>query len=138
MSFNKQKWFWLGLGGVVLFDQISKAVIERWWQTNLIINDGISFGLKFGSNHLQTMILLLLWLVMAWILLIQLRFKSLYIGIFLGGGISNLIDRLIWGGVRDWLSWPIIPISNNLADWAIAIGLVGFGIRCLDKTSVAV
>jgi len=126
MSFIKHTGFWLSLGGVVLVDQVTKGLVEQgWWDKTLVINNGISFGLQFGSNQFQTILLILLWLLMGWILLTKFGYKSLYIGIFLGGGLSNLIDRLVWGGVRDWMSWPIIQIDNNLADWAIAIGLAG-------------
>jgi len=31
--------------------------------------------------------------------------------------VSNFFDRLLMGGVRDWL--PIWSLKNNLADWSI-------------------
>jgi len=43
--------------------------------------------------------------------------------LILAGAISNLIDRIVWGGVIDWLSVPIFNLKNNLADWAIFVGL---------------
>jgi len=45
--------------------------------------------------------------------------------LILAGGLSNLIDRIVWGGVRDWLPIPLTPLHNNLADWLIVISCIG-------------
>jgi lipoprotein signal peptidase len=45
--------------------------------------------------------------------------------LFLAGATSNLIDRFVFGGVRDWLSWPVFNFSNNLADIWITLGFSG-------------
>jgi lipoprotein signal peptidase len=41
-----------------------------------------------------------------------------------GGGASNWLDRLIWGGVKD--IWPILGtnLKNNLADYALTVGVI--------------
>lgn len=41
---------------------------------------------------------------------------------------SNLLDRLVYGGVRDWLTVPVLGLKNNLADWAIVGAIVWYGI----------
>jgi len=122
----KQKGFWLSLGGIVFVDQLSKLLAGfGWFGQNLITNPGFSFGWRFGSTQILTVVLSLVWLIMGWILLTHYRDKYVYIGIFLGGSLSNLLDRIIWGGVRDWISWPIFQVWNNLADWAIALAIGG-------------
>ena len=40
------------------------------------------------------------------------------------GGWINLIDRLIFGYVRDY--WTLGWVYNNLADWLIQIGIIIF------------
>jgi lipoprotein signal peptidase len=44
-------------------------------------------------------------------------------GLLIGGGLANLLDRLLFGFVHDWLSLPMVVV--NLADVAVAVGLVG-------------
>lgn len=39
-------------------------------------------------------------------------------------GLSNLADRLIFGGVVDWIYYPVINVVGNLADIYLGIGLV--------------
>ena len=48
-------------------------------------------------------------------------------GILLGGGASNLAERLRWGSVRDYVRFPKVPgplgrYVYNLADGAVALG----------------
>ncbi len=87
------------------------------------LNTGISFGL-FPSS-------LLTFLLSGVLLLIAYQFGKLFFqvspvltGIFFGGSTSNLIDRALYGGVRDFLPIPFFSIHNNLADWAIILSLL--------------
>ena len=45
------------------------------------------------------------------------------ISMALGGGLSNIIDRIFRGGVLDFIKIPIIP-NFNIADMSICIGWV--------------
>jgi len=38
------------------------------------------------------------------------------------GALSNVFDRLMFGGVWDWLPMPFGLGLNNLADWSIVLG----------------
>ncbi len=60
--------------------------------------------------------------------------ESIAGGLFFGGALSNILDRIVFGGVRDWLSIPFTSLNNNVADWAIFIGLVLAGIVELKAT----
>jgi lipoprotein signal peptidase len=42
-------------------------------------------------------------------------------GLLIGGAVANLLDRLIFGAVHDWLYLPKVVI--NLADVAVVVGL---------------
>jgi len=45
-------------------------------------------------------------------------------GLVIGGAVANLLDRLIFGAVHDWLYLPKVVI--NLADAAVVVGLIGY------------
>lgn len=45
-------------------------------------------------------------------------------GFLLGGAVSNLVDRLAGGSVRDFLATPWVVL--NLADLAVVAGLCGY------------
>jgi lipoprotein signal peptidase len=45
-------------------------------------------------------------------------------GLMIGGATANLLDRLLFGAVHDWLYLPKVVI--NLADVAVVIGLTGY------------
>ncbi len=49
--------------------------------------------------------------------------KILALSLIFAGGFSNLLDRLIWGCVVDFIDLKIWP-AFNLADAAITIGVV--------------
>ena len=42
--------------------------------------------------------------------------------LLLGGAVGNLVDRVVWGTVRDFL--PLGPVVANLADLAVLTGLL--------------
>ena len=45
-------------------------------------------------------------------------------GLMIGGAVANLLDRLLFGAVHDWLYLPKVTI--NVADIAVVIGLMGY------------
>lgn len=80
-----------------------------------IKNMGVSFGLG-GDWVVGVNLVLLLWLgYFAW------KENSWGIWLILVGGGVNLIDRLVWGYVRDY--WWLGPVYNNIADWIISLGV---------------
>lgn len=38
-------------------------------------------------------------------------------------GLSNLIDRIFWGGVWDYICYPLVNICGNLADIGLWFGV---------------
>lgn len=105
-----------GLGLFLIFlDQLTKYFFEGQ------INPGISFGL-FESLPNFLFIVLVLFVS---VLLLSGSFSRPFSIVFLAGALSNLVDRLIFDGVRDWLMIPGFGFSNNLADIWISIGLLG-------------
>lgn len=85
------------------------------------INPGVSFSfLQISPIILVAMQLVLLFLVA------RVMRSNICVGLILGGGVSNVIDRVLFGGVRDWMTLPMLGLHNNLADWAIITGLVWY------------
>lgn len=68
-------------------------------------------------------------LVLVWLMWEYVMRPKYFILLILVGGLVNLIDRINYGYVRDY--WQIGPtgIYNNLPDWLIFIGLVGYGLH---------
>jgi signal peptidase II len=68
---------------------------------------------------------------------VRTRATAVAVGLLLGGGASNLLDRLLRapgplrGGVVDWLKPTLSSGSMNLADLTIAAGVVGLVIASL-------
>jgi signal peptidase II len=65
------------------------------------------------------------------------RASTLAAGLLLGGGVSNLLDRLLRapgplrGGVVDWIKPTLSGATLNLADVAITAGVAVFVISAL-------
>ena len=120
-------------------------VLPPWLNLRMAWNQGINFGLLSGSGDLTRWLLIAMALIIsAWVWLWVRRephgkIVKLSAGLLIGGALGNVLDRLRYGAVADFLnmSAPGIdnPYSFNLADVAIfagAIGLVIFTGR--DKT----
>ncbi len=131
------------LAAVILAaDQISKIimvdtvmavprVIEVTPFFNLVMawNYGVSFGM-FNTPGTQAWALIALSLVVAAALLVWMarepsRVARLALAAIIGGAIGNVVDRLRWGAVADFLDfhafgyhWP----AFNVADAGIVIG----------------
>lgn len=141
---------WLCFLGLLGLDQISKAWILNsglgtWFPANVEIsiflkkvtsffnivltkNTGVSFSFFNGlSSQLPLIVLtlfIIIWLV-RWLRKESLHYHRLAVVFILAGAIGNLIDRVRFGGVIDFLDvhyggwhWP----AFNLADTWISIG----------------
>jgi lipoprotein signal peptidase len=110
----------------LIADQVSKYVASIYG--TISINPGISFGLVPG-------IFLTFALVVFFIMFYEWscpRWQKPYpilTGLLLGGAMSNIVDRLVLSGVRDFLPLPFVGIQNNLADWFIVVSLVIITLR---------
>lgn len=102
---------------VIGADQTTKYLASRY-ASSFVCNEGIAFGLPFANT-------LLLLLILIFVSLLAFRQKNslaiFALSLILGGGISNLVDRLTFGCVRDFITIGIWP-SFNVADVAISVG----------------
>lgn len=113
---------WFVLLAIMMADQATKFVAGREGWVRL--NPGVSFGFLASVPAGWLNIGLILLIVCSW-LVYRRSWQKMPIaaGFFLGGAVSNIIDRLIWSGVRDWLPIPGTSVQNNVADYGILIGL---------------
>lgn len=130
---------------LLIVDQISKwiiltqamsppRVIEVTGFFNLVLawNRGVSFSLfasdaAFMPYILSAIALLVTVGLFFWLRRQQNRLAALAIGLVMGGAVGNVIDRLRFGAVVDFLDfhlsgyhWP----AFNLADSGITIGVI--------------
>ena len=108
------KLFWTGLVTVVGIDQVSKFWAEG--EGMVTLNRGLSWGWGEQYSGLLLTFGLLILMITLYISLYSLWSKNMLLtGFFFGGGVSNIIDRVLWGGVRDWWQVPLVGVKNNLA-----------------------
>lgn len=146
---------------IIVLDQVTKYLIKTSMHLNesipilndflrltYIENTGMAFGIQFGENLFFTIFAVIASIV---ILVYMLRMKGehliarLAVAVILGGAIGNLSDRIIHGGVVDFIDceffdihipafkllfihfpgyildrWPVY----NVADIAVTTGMV--------------
>ena len=125
---------------IILIDQLSKFLIKSNFQLNQsvpIINNIFHLtyinntGAGFGILKAQTLILIFVSIAVIGIIFYnfdKIKNKEILlqvlVGFVLGGTIGNLIDRMAYGHVIDFLDFQIWPIFN-FADAFVSIGVIG-------------
>jgi signal peptidase II len=98
----------------------------------LVWNKGITFGfLNQGGHHFTTYILigiaaLILFLLGRWLIRTDSTIVALALGAIMGGAIGNVIDRIRYGAVADFLDFYYHDYhwyAFNVADAAIVTGV---------------
>ena len=133
MRGSRELAFFLPAIGVLVADQLSKA----WVRQNLALGESLppdaplrlthihNAGAVFGITANPVFLALLNAAVLLFVLLYYRRLSSLALraglGLVLGGGVGNLVDRLRMGYVTDFLDIRVWPIFN-LADSAVVVG----------------
>jgi signal peptidase II len=141
---------WIAAAVVIIADRITKGmVMDRiepgsWIEVvpgfalTHILNRGIAFSLFAGGGPLTRILLHLIIFTSVVIIAAMVvrhghhsRFGGLAFGLILGGAIGNLIDRVLYGAVVDFVhlwvkvggrtwSWP----DFNVADASITVGAI--------------
>ncbi len=129
---------------VIVLDQISKVIIKSRFNLHetyeaagsilrfvYVQNPGIAFGFHFGSAWFYATFAAIASLALL-IYLYRMRQSAfvfrLALALILGGAIGNLIDRLAYGQVVDFIEigfadwrWPYI---FNIADIGVTFGMI--------------
>lgn len=103
---------------IVLSDQLSKSLSSSYFHT--YCNEGIAFGVGLNSVPIT---LLVLTFVSYLVFREQNKSMVFAMSLIFAGGISNLIDRINIGCVRDFITIANLP-SFNIADSAISVGAI--------------
>ena len=139
---------WLTLSGlVVVIDQVSKwaaqayldparpvPVVRGFFDLQLAHNTGAAFSLLADAGGWQRIFFVALGAVVSlgivwWLRRLQPheRWLALGLSLVLGGAVGNLVDRIRWGHVVDFIHlyhgpwhWP----TFNVADSAITVGAI--------------
>lgn len=98
-------------------------------------NYGMNFGLMAQGSDLGRVVLIAVALAISgWVWIWVRREKSgpwaqVAAGLLIGGALGNVIDRILYGAVADFLNMSCCGIDNpyafNVADVAIFFGVVG-------------
>lgn len=103
----------------------SISVIDNLLSFTYVENRGVAFG-SFAGNRWIFVVLTIILIsgIIIYMFKIRPKGKLFYISVALiiGGGIGNLIDRIILGYVIDYISISFFPPVCNFADYCITIG----------------
>lgn len=144
MKFNANAWYALA-GVVIVLDQLSKWLVlstlrfgetiyfAPFWNWVLTFNPGAAFNLLADQPGWQRWLFTVLALaVSAWIA-IELKkhpgekLVALAMSLVMGGALGNVIDRVRFGAVVDFIQWHAAGYAwpaFNIADSAITVGAV--------------
>ena len=131
---------------VIVFDQVSKWLMVSWlslYETVVVMpyfnltmahNEGAAFSFLAQAGGWQRWFFIGLALIISVVLFVWLaklkpteKLEAISLSLILGGAIGNLIDRISYGYVVDFIDlhighnhWPVF----NIADSAICIGAI--------------
>ncbi len=138
------RWLWLSFL-VLAFDQVSKQLVELnfamyesmellpFLNITLVYNEGAAFSFLSDQGGWQRWLFVLLALAVSlvlvgWVKRLRQDERAIAVALTLviGGAVGNLVDRILYGHVIDFIDlyygqwhWP----AFNVADSAISIGV---------------
>ncbi|WBU65772.1 signal peptidase II [Paracoccus aerodenitrificans] len=135
---------------IIALDQISKyyvvhvlrldrvreiELLPPWVNLHMAWNQGMNFGLFSSSENSTRWVLIAIAVaicVWVWLWVRKTRpgwFAQMSAGLLIGGAIGNVIDRIAYGAVADFLNMSLPnwqnPYSFNVADISIFAGAIG-------------
>ncbi|MEM8591053.1 MAG: signal peptidase II [Pseudomonadota bacterium] len=139
---------WITAAVVFVLDQVSKWYIVHYLELARVLaidvvppflnlrmtwNYGINFGLFSGGDNTRWILIAIAALICAavlwWMRKGQGKWALLSAGFLIGGAAGNVIDRILYGAVADFLNMSCCGFTNpyafNVADIAVFIGAVG-------------
>lgn len=130
---------------IIVLDQLTKFfakslldwhesifVIDNFFSFTLTKNTGGAFSILHGNNLLLFFAGILITIALFYYLMRADKREVMPIAFIIGGAIGNLIDRVLHGGVIDFIQVSVWPIFN-IADIAISLGVILLIIRLIKK-----
>lgn len=105
----------------------SVSVIDNLFSLTYVENNGVAFGMFSDMRWLFVVLTgVIIAIIVAYMFKKRPKEKIFYIStaLIIGGGIGNLIDRIFYGYVIDYLSLSFFPPVCNFADYCITVGIV--------------
>ena len=130
---------------IFLFDRISKIYVinldkkffgseiysSKFLNIELYWNTGIAFGLfSFSENYLYnllTFVIVIVIMIIIFMIVISKDFKKYPLLMILGGALGNLVDRIFFKAVPDFIDFHIQNLHwfiFNVADIFISLGII--------------
>lgn len=146
------KIYWIALC-VVVFDQVTKWMVKQWMvlhdsipvfgttvQLTFLENPGMAFGIRFFESHpfwgrwFFSIVSVVASIGLIWYIYKMRHERWIYrlsLALILGGAMGNLIDRVMYGRVVDFVDvdipdvvgmqrWPVF----NVADSSVVCGMI--------------
>ena len=131
--------------GIVFIDQITKIIVSNFMsldqhttfipyfiRLHYVRNDGAAFGILSNARWVFIVISIIALAAMIFILIKTTEKHILFtisLSFFIGGGIGNMIDRLVYGEVVDFFEFTFVKFAIfNVADIFITFGAIIFGV----------
>ena len=129
---------------IVIVDQISKSIIKNcmhlyesipaipgFFHLTYVVNKGLAFGIDLpigiGINSFLSIIISFFLVFILWRERENILLVRIALALILGGAIGNLIDRILFSEVVDFLDFMIGDYHwyiFNIADSAVTVGII--------------
>lgn len=148
---NKYAWFSAIIAAIIFFDQLTKQLVVRsfklhesvriipgFFDLTYVRNPGAAFGFLAGAHGMWrsvffvTVSIVALAVIAALVRQTRDRLPLIAFALIGGGAVGNLIDRVRFGEVVDFIDWFYRTYhwpTFNIADSAISIGV---GLLAID------
>ncbi len=143
MRTYSQVLMYIGVTGIFFLDRFCKVAASFFYHDKQLIPDVLIFspqqneGIAWGIPITGLFVLLIIALVLASVLVALTKayvrrdqFLILALLLISVGAFSNLLDRIRFGAVVDYLRFPLLPTAN-IADLAITAGVVMLAFRLI-------
>ncbi|MGP9789878.1 signal peptidase II [Roseinatronobacter sp. NSM] len=126
---------WAVVEGMGLKQRLFIPVFDPYLNFAMAWNTGINFGLlSSGSWAARAVLIAVALAICGWVWIWVRRdgarkWMQLSAGLLIGGALGNVIDRLRWGAVADFINMSCCGVQNpyafNIADIAVFAGAFG-------------
>ena len=127
-------------GLVVVIDQVIKYFVAMYLpqagvvtaiphslDLNYVENSGVAFGMFENMRWIFVALTSVIIVILLYIIIFKKIKSKMFLissALIIGGGIGNLIDRVLYGYVIDYLQLSFFSPVCNFADYAVTVGTV--------------
>ena len=113
----------------LIYGTPARSIIGNLLWFDSALNTGVAFSMFEGKSYVFIITSLLASVLFIYLIVskkwLKTKFERISIAVLLGGTVSNMIDRIIFKGVRDFIYLKFIDFAIfNVADMAIIIGTI--------------